>query len=43
MDFVFPTIGSSKAPTRKASISHVDKYVASICDILRIALWEPQA
>ena len=28
---------------REASISHVDKYIASICDRLRTALWEAQA
>ena len=43
VDFVFPTIGSSEAPMREASIKHVDKYIASIRDRLRTALWEAQA
>ena len=42
VNFVFPTIGSSKAPTREASIKHVDIYVASIWDRLRTTLWEVQ-
>ena len=41
--FYFPTIGSAKAPTRQASAKHVDKYVASVQDRLRTALWEAQA
>ena len=28
---------------REASISHVDKYVAFVCDRLRTTLWEAQA
>ena len=43
VDFVFPTIGSSKAPTRKASTRKVDTYVASVRDQLRSALREAQA
>ena len=43
VDFVFPTIGSSEAPTREASVKHVDEYVASIQDRLRNALQEAQA
>ena len=43
VDFVFPTIGSNEAPTREASIKHVDVYIASIRDRLRTALQEVQA
>ena len=43
VNFVFPTIGSNKTPMREASAKHVDKYVASIWDRLRTALWELQA
>ena len=43
VDFVFPTIGSNKAPTREASTRSVDVYVASVRDRLRSALWEVQA
>ena len=43
VDFVFPTIGSSEAPTRKASARSVDVYIASVRDRLRSALWEAQA
>ena len=32
IDFVFPTIGSSKAPTREASARKVDTYAASVRD-----------
>ena len=32
VDFVFPTIGSSKAPMREASARKVDNYVASVRD-----------
>ena len=42
VDFVFPTISSNEAPTRETSIRHVDKYIASIWDRLRTALWEAQ-
>ena len=40
VDFVFPTIGSNEALTREASAKHVDVYVVSIRDRLRMALWE---
>ena len=43
VNFVFPTIGSSEAPMREASIKHVDEYIASVWDRLRTALWEVQA
>ena len=43
VDFVFPTIGSNKAPIRKASTKYVDKYIASVQDRLRTTLWEAQA
>ena len=42
VDFVFPTIGSSKAPTREASTRKVDTYVAFVRDQLRSALREAQ-
>ena len=40
VDFYFPTVGSTKAPTKEASAKCVDKYVASVQDRLRTALWE---
>ena len=43
VNFYFPTIGSTEAPTREASTKCVDKYVASIWDRLRTALQEAQA
>ena len=43
VDFVFPTIGSNEAPMREAYVKHVDKYIASVWDRLRTALWEVQA
>ena len=43
VDFVFPTVGSSEAPTREASARKVDTYVASVRDQLRSTLWEAQA
>ena len=43
VDFVFPTIGSSEAPTREASARKVDTYVASVRDWLRSTLREVQA
>ena len=43
VDFVFPTIGSSKAPMREASTRKVDTYVASVRDWLRSTLREVQA
>ena len=43
VDFVFPTIGSNKAPTREASAKCMDVYVASVRDRLKTALQEAQA
>ena len=43
VDFIFPTVGSNEAPTRKASARNVDVYIASVRDQLRSALWEAQA
>ena len=43
VDFVFPTVGSSKAPMREASTRKVDTYVASVRDQLRSALREAHA
>ena len=43
VNFVFPIVGSSKAPTREASARKVDTYVASVRDQLRSALKEVQA
>ena len=43
VDFVFPTIDSSKAPMREASARKVDTYVASVRDRLRSTLQEAQA
>ena len=43
VNFVFPTVCSNEAPTREASVRHVDKYVASVCDRLRTTLQEVQA
>ena len=43
VDFIFPTIGSNKPPTREASVRSVDVYVASVRDRLRSALPEAQA
>ena len=43
VNFIFPTIGSNEAPTRKASTRSVDMYVASVRDRLRSTLWEVQA
>ena len=43
VDFVFPTIGSSKAPTIEASARKVDTYMASVRDRLRSTLREAQA
>ena len=39
VDFVFPTIGSNKAPMREASARSVDVYIASVRDRLRSNLW----
>ena len=43
VNFYFPTISSTEAPTREASTKHVDECIASVWDILRAALWEAQA
>ena len=43
VNFVFPTIGSNKAPTREASVKCVDVYIASVWDRLRTGLQEVQA
>ena len=43
VDFIFPTIGSNKAPTREASARSVDMDVASVRDRLRSTLQEAQA
>ena len=43
VDFVFPTIGSSEAPTREASTRKVDTYVASVRNRLRSTLREAWA
>ena len=42
-DFIFPTIGSKKAPMREASSSSVDAYVAPVWGRLRSTLQEAQA
>ena len=43
VDFVFPNVGSSKAPMRETSARKVDTYIASVRDQLRSALREAQA
>ena len=43
INFIFPTIGSNKAPTREDSARSVDVYIASVRDQLRSALWKAQA
>ena len=43
VDFVFPTVGSNKAPMKETSTKCVDVYVASIWDRMRTTLWEVQA
>ena len=43
VNFVFPTVGSSKAPMREASARKVDTYVASVRNQLRSALREARA
>ena len=43
VDFVFPTVGSNKAPTREASTRKVESYVASVRDQLRSTLREAEA
>ena len=42
VDFYFPTLGSTEAPTREVSTKHVGEYIASIWDRLRTVLWEAQ-
>ena len=43
VNFIFPTVGSSEAPTREASTRKVDTYVASVRDQLRSTLRVAQA
>ena len=43
VDFVFPTFGSNKAPTREASARSMDVYIASVRDRLWSTLQEAQA
>ena len=43
VNFVFPTVGSSKAPTREASIRKVDTNVGSVRNQLRSTLREARA
>ena len=43
VNFIFPTIGSNKAPMREASTRKVNTYIASVRDQLRSALREAQA
>ena len=43
VNFVFPTVGSSKAPMREASTRKVDTYIASVRDQLRSTLRGVQA
>ena len=43
VDFYFPTFRNAEAPLRGASAKCVDEYVATLCDQLRVALWEAQA
>ena len=43
VNFIFPTIGSNKAPMREASARSVDMYVTSVRDRLRSTLWEAHA
>ena len=43
VDFVFPTVGSNKAPTREASAKNVDVYIASVRHRLGSTMWEAQA
>ena len=42
VEFVLPIIGSNEAPMREASTKHGDKYIASVQDRLRTALWKAQ-
>ena len=43
VNFIYPTIGSNKAPMREASAKSVGMYVASVRDRLRSTLQEAQA
>ena len=43
VNFYFPTFRSAESPMRKASAKHMDEYIASVQDQLRIALQEAQA
>ena len=43
VNFYFPTFRSTEVPTRGPSAKCVDKYVATVHDQLRAALWEAQA
>ena len=40
VNFIFPTVGSNKTPTREASARSVDMYIASVRDRLRSTLQE---
>ena len=40
INFYFPTVGRTKAPTKEASVKHLDESLASIWDRLRTSLWE---
>ena len=42
VNFYFPTFRSAEAPMREAFTKHVDKYLATVQDWLRTALWEAQ-
>ena len=42
VDFYFPTVGSTKAPTRETSVKHVDEYVASVQYRLRTTIRKVQ-
>ena len=42
-NFYFPTFRSAEAPMRGASTKHVDEYMATVHDQLRVTLWEAQA
>ena len=43
VNFYFPTVHSSKASMREASVKHVDKFIASVLERLRTILWEAKA
>ena len=43
VNFYFPTFRTTETPMKGASAKHVDKYVATVHDQLRAALWEAQA